>query len=592
MNLKSLSEITDVDARLFRTLLHLFVDPKQVIEDNTDRYSSAIRYATIIMGGGFLFIFLLEELTGNSQLHHNMWRAPLRTQLYAETYNYVTSDLVAFTVAIGFIPGVWIFNILLYWNKKSISEFFKLSLYLITQISLSIFIIIIIDEYTSIDAVDIVYPIIILYPLYFYLRLGYNKWYVTIPKSVIIISAGFITFLNLYPIINNLYVTVINRPSKDYNLQLDSKEILTRNVRLSEGLGGITKVSKVGERYFFTDYWNNFGEFMLSDSVHWRAYVVEYTNIHLLPIEQHQLLLVIGDTANNEQYKDHLRLYSFDGQVEYSFSLSTDLNNKNYQLLSTYKDGFDLLVPEEPIGNGSEYIFKVAKIRKQEGQWHNTIHQLHSTSEPYRDIIPLDSSNYLASIMVEGGWHWAEFGIAKLDSNWNSVWTQNVYDKTSPFDPPRPLKYIVNRENNEVITHYAISNDTTNCSVLSAFDLSNGNRLWEKEIYIPTDITVQFDLTYDNDYIYLVGESHQDVRQWFWRPIFHASYVARIDRETGQLMGYKHFGFQQFDGHSFINTVFATDSTLLLFGYESKPDRLLLDEEDINFFWEIRKEDI
>ncbi|MEQ9166092.1 MAG: hypothetical protein RLO12_07530, partial [Fulvivirga sp.] len=58
--LTNLSELTDVDSKLLRTAFHLFIKPRQVLEDKTGHYSSSLRYALTLIGG-LLFLIILAD---------------------------------------------------------------------------------------------------------------------------------------------------------------------------------------------------------------------------------------------------------------------------------------------------------------------------------------------------------------------------------------------------------------------------------------------------------------------------------------------------------------------------------------------------
>ena len=103
MKENTLTELTDVDSKLLRTILHLFINPKKVIDATEDEYTSPVSYAFTLMGF-FAFIFLfLDDLLLPNILRSNEWRIPLRLQDYLEQSIEIENNFSGFFFALCLI---------------------------------------------------------------------------------------------------------------------------------------------------------------------------------------------------------------------------------------------------------------------------------------------------------------------------------------------------------------------------------------------------------------------------------------------------------------------------------------------------------
>lgn len=271
--------------------------------------------------------------------------------------------------------------------------------------------------------------------------------------------------------------------------------------------------------------------------------------------------------------------------------LEENLQGNSYRLLNQSANAFELLIPAE-VGIHKSYAYQKGTFEKNRGgNWSFQSQPLFQSIDAVVEMTKLSGSDLIASTAASDGWQYAYFGVMRTDSLLNPIWKQTIYDKKNPYDPRVPPFYVINDTANELITHYAVANDTIAVSYLSAFDLESGEVKWQKVFMIPADFTEYFRMDYDEDFIYIVGESHMTIRQFFWQPTFHAGMVCKIDRRNGDLISFKHFGNADFNAHTRISDLIVTDSTLQLFGTEDTGE-FLFSEEEYHFMWEIVKEDI
>lgn len=593
----TLSELTDVDSKLLRTVFHLFIKPRQVLEDNKAYYTPAIRYSLTVIGSFLFLIFLADSVFYNDGFA-NYWRVPLRLQDHLELKSDIEEDFSAIILMIGIIPTFWLLNKLFFFKKRSLSYFLNLSLYLLSQIT----IISVIFYFISIVYVDDTsLPFVVInavYFFYFVISIKIDKWYLTIVKFFISGALAAISFNAIWPFAHNFFTVLFKYPEKEYFIELTDQSLFISKVEKATEFMGYADVISAGDNaFYFIDYFRyGVGFFDFNTDDNWYHKIIkndEYQKIAgLITTLENEILVVIGESDNHVGGNKFIKLYSRSGEELFDSNLDDNVLLLDIQLIESQKDRFDLMIPFHGDDQNS-YEYKKMLFSKSNNQWSQSTENHLNLNLPLSRITALDNNIKIGAVVAKPDIHYAHFGIARYDSVWNLMWHTNIYDKSNPYDPIVPLQYIISEKNNEILTQNSLSNDTAVFCIIKSLNLENGTIKWTKKINIPADFTEFHTLDYDNDFIYLAGESHKEITKWPWKPNFHAGFVAKLDRFTGELISYKHFGNNSMDGHTRFSTFVQTDSSLQLIGVEQENNIFSFESADRkHFIWEIRKEDI
>lgn len=595
--LTNLSELTDVDSKLLRTAFHLFIKPRQVLEDKTGHYSSSLRYALTLIGG-LLFLIILADSIFYEEGYANYWRVPLRLQEHLELRSDIEDDFSSVILMVGVIPAFWLLNKLLFYKKRSLSYFFNLSLYLLTQITIIsvtfYFMSLLFESELSLFFV----AVNTIYFFYFTVSIKIDRWYLSIAKFVISSVVGLVSFNFISPYVHNFLTILFNYPDKEYSIELTDKSIFISVKEQYTDFKAYADIISAGNKsfYFIDNYQYGVGFFDFETNESWHQEIIkndEYQKvISLLASQENDILVVTGESENQLEGNKFIKLYSKTGEELIDFNLDNDVLLLDIQLIESRKGLFDLLIPSQKNGQNS-YEYKKMHFSKNNNQWGYIKENYLNLSLPLSSITTIDNHIKVGAVVAKPDIHYAYFGIARYDSAWNLMWNTNIYDKSSPYDPIVPLQYVISEKNNEILTQHSLSNDTAVFCIIKSLSLDDGAIKWIKRINIPADFTEFHTLDYDNDFIYLAGESHKEITKWPWKPNFHAGFVAKLDRYSGELISYKHFGNNSMDGHTRFSTFTQTDSSLQLIGVEEMNSIVDFESsERKHFIWEIRKEDI
>lgn len=576
--------------KLLQTLVDLFTQPSKVIEDKEDNYISGYGYTTSMTGLIFFIILFLDKLLFTDGLRDNNWRVPSRIQIHDSIADNVYEDFYGFILTVGFFPGIYLALLLVQNNKKSIVQLFQLALYLVTQMLVLFSPFIVLNYVFDIDVDSLILILVPSYFIYFFIKLHLDHWLVASLKGIIVLVAGFISLSLVEKPLFNFFNILMERPDLVYEIEVEDKSIFRNQFSIQSNSDDIFEVDKANSSYFFRDAHRVFGSFDDGGEIAWER--MESASIDkLLLVKEPQVICIFLDTLINDRPKDLLKLYSFEGDLLLASILQEDLYGRTYRIIQESSNSFELMFPSK-VGIYDRYEYQKGSFTKVEnGQWKLQITPFFTTTESIVDVTETTDSDFIVSTFISDGWQFASFGIMRTDSSMSPVWKHTIYDKKDPYDPRVPLFYVINESENDVITHYSLANDTITISFLKALDVKSGAVKWEREFYIPADFTEYFRMDYDENYLYIVGESHMSIRKFFWQPTFHAAMVCKIDRRNGELIGVKHFGNTDFEGHSRISDLILTDSTLQLFGTEHHGD-FFFSEDDHHFLWELSKEDI
>lgn len=573
-----------------RTLKDLFTNPFKVLESTDDSYTSGFGYMSSVTGIIFFVILFLDKVLFQESLKGNNWRVPERLQLHHGISENAYEDFYGFVLTTGFLPGIFLALVILFWSKKSANYLVNLSFYVVAQILLIMSPFIAVNYLFEWD-IDAIVPVIILvYFIYFFIKLGLNGWVISTLKAMIILSAGLFGLSLVEKPLEQFFVNLMERPNEVHHLEITDRSTFKNQVSLSADNMYMDEVVVSSDLIFYHDGYQTLRAVSHDGKLKWEKHHGTTINKMIL-IEDHKLLCVIMDTAIQNQKMDLIRGLDFDGNAIFSVTMDNDLAGRAYNLRNSTEDSFELFLPTLT-GIHKSYIYQTGVFNlNKDGTWNVSLLPLFESTRAIYAITPLSGTEVIATSAITDGWQYASFEIARFDSLMNPQWSHTIYDKTNPYDPRVPAFHIVNTDQDEVIVHYSLANDTTVISYLKALNLADGSVKWQKEFFIPADFTEYFNMDYDDDHLYIVGESHLEIQKFFWQPYYHVGMICKIDRRTGELVSYRHFGNTQFGGHTRISDLKLTDTTIQLFGTLKGGDNLL-GENPQAFMWEIAKKDI
>lgn len=578
------------DNKLVKTLLDLFRNPARVLDSKDDSYLNGLAYTSSVTGIIFFIILFLDKFLFQDGLTGNNWRLPERLQLHHSIVDNVYDDFYGFILTSGIFPGVFLAVFVFYINKKPIGYLINVSFYAVTQMLLLVspFLVLNYLFYWDVDAVAVLAALF--FHIYFFIKLGINHWILSVLKSVGVVAGVMLGFTVLESPLENFFVSIMERPEKVYDVKLEDKSTFVSQIEIASDINHVLEVHMDDSTGFYSDGMHIIGSFEEGGSLRWEKWQDGRIKKTLLVKEAH-ILTVVQDSLINGEPHDLVKGFAYSGQELFSVLLDGDRVGRSYKLLRSDENSFDLLVPNK-IGIQETYHYQKARFsKKSDGHWEFDTVPLFESKEAISDITQLADGSFIGSSSESDGWQYASFGIVRMDRNYHTMWSKTIYDKTNPYDPRVPSFQVVNEQKNEVITHYSIANDTVVFSHIQAFDLTSGERKWENEFAIPTDFTEYFHMQYDDQFLYIVGESHMSIRKYFWQPTFHAAMICKVSLEQGALVSFKHFGNNSFGGHTRFSDLIVKDSTVLLFGVEQFGESLFSNAE-YPFSWEILKEDI
>ena len=408
-----------------------------------------------------------------------------------------------------------------------------------------------------------------------------------------------VSFNFISPFVHNFLTILFNYPDKEYSIEIADKSLFI-NVKeqLTDFRAYADIISAGGNSFYFIDnYHYGVGFFDFETNESWHHEIIknhEYQKVvSLMASQENDILVVTGETDNQLEGNKFIKLYSKTGEELFDINLDDHVLLLDIQLIESYEDHFDLLIPFQNNDQNNSYEYKKMQFTKSDNQWSHSTENYLNLSLPLSSMTTIDNHIKIGAVVSKPDIHYGYFGIVRYDSAWNLMWYTNIYDKSNPYDPIVPLQHVISEKNNEILTQHSLSNDTAVFCIIKSLNLETGAIKWTKKINIPADFTEFHTLDYNNDFIYMAGESHKEITKWPWKPNFHAGFVTKLDRSTGALISYKHFGNKSMDGHTRFSTFVQTDSSLQLIGVEEANNIFSFESADRkHFIWEIRKEDI
>ncbi|MEQ8243359.1 hypothetical protein [Fulvivirga sp.] len=418
--LTNLSELTDVDNKLLRTAFHLFIKPRQVLEDKTGHYSSSLRYALTLIGG-LLFLIILADSIFYEEGYANYWRVPLRLQEHLELRSDIEDDFSSVILMVGVIPAFWLLNKLLFYEKRSLSYFFNLSLYLLTQITIISVIFYFMSLLFESELSLLFVAVNTIYFFYFTVSIKIDRWYLSIAKFVISSVVGLVSFNFISPYVHNFLTILFNYPDKEYSIELTDKSIFISVKEQYTDFKAYADIISAGSKsfYFIDNYQYGVGLFDFETNESWHQEIIkndEYQKvISLLVSQENDILVVTGESENQLEGNKFIKLYSKTGEELIDFNLDNDVLLLDIQLIESREGLFDLLIPSQKNGQNS-YEYKKMHFSKNNNQWGHIIENYLNLSLPLSSITTIDNHIKVGAVVAKPDIHYAYFGIVRYDS--------------------------------------------------------------------------------------------------------------------------------------------------------------------------------
>jgi hypothetical protein len=590
---KAFSELTDLDWIFARTFVDLFRAPGKVLSADSGRYTSAIKYASIVIGAAVFLILFFGELFDETPMHVLKWRTPLRLQQYHDTQKNVEENFGAVVLTLSMLPGIFLLIRLLFSKQGSWKTHLDTALYFIAQFAVILTVLGFITNILApaLEEFYILEGSLFLYTGFFFLRGLGGKWYFTLPKSAVILATGLLSYGLLSPFLNNFLTILFNTPGTYYTPALSDRSVIQRSDQLPAEIEGVYTMEQSGDLLFFIDGNANIGALGPRDSLLWSQDFEDINAQHLLVIPEHEAVLVAGDSGEGDSTREVLLLFNFQGRLLLDYSFDEPMQSSLFQLIRSDSEGFEILIPAKTEEPKERYDYGEIVFKKSDGQWNLSFQDYISTPIPLGEITKLPDSGYVSTTLMKSEWHWYNFGIARFDKDWNVRWNRILYDKKDPYDPRRRPLYAVAESNAEILFQYAIANDTNVTNHLLSLDISDGSTQWENTHTLPADYTEYWEMALDKETIYLVGECHFDIRRFFWKPSFHTAMISGYSRSDGSLLGQKQFGIEKAGAHSRISYIAIDGENLRLIGTESYM-KSLFHESRVNFSWWLNKREL
>lgn len=518
--LRSLSEITDIDNRIFRTVIDLFRKPNAVVEAyliGQKIYVRPLRYA---LSTSSLFIvaqYLYDLFITNIEI--GKWWLPIRLDQADERFGNLFEATFPFQILITAIPlAIVIFRILFY--KRSWKEATVVMLYAMAQFWLLMTLCI--PVLISMEAMDGLIALGCFVVVFISFRnVMYGHVLVRMGKWLLMISLLIIWFYEVSLSITEYVLTAalkgyspavltspVAEPLKTIDLQAADIVVIQRDpynrvMKLNTDEKGIKAMwtdNKSEREVFFPGI----------DHIRKAMYVTFKPQVHGF--------LVLTDSARSGNSQGFL--VSAEGKIifhkiyrEQMVLNGGGLLNGNTLFLGGGRIHDDVFVPFIDVITLSGVEGELIAVSER-----NLL--LLNPRQRFEDIYPVDTaknltlvaSKYESTLALGGSAYQNEitsFSVLKirLDSAIVIEWENEIFRKNSMYSPMRDeaFRMILDTANQRILVTYALSDDSILATYLFNIN-SSGNVVWEKKIS-ENNITFITSLFSDASGIYISGST-------------------------------------------------------------------------------------
>ncbi|MEQ9423938.1 MAG: hypothetical protein RJQ09_05940 [Cyclobacteriaceae bacterium] len=540
---KTLSELTEVDNKLIRTFLTLAIVPKNVINDNDHRFTSPVKYLVTTTGGLWLLEALLSNVLDDRYPDITTdWTVSSRFLDFLQTFDNIQDEFTFLIAALAIFPLTWLSTKLLFFKHGTWDYFLRLAIFLTAQLSTFFAIQLIMSLFPAVSLwLNDIWGsyltgfLLIGYLLHFFLNLKFSRWYLTLPKTILVLFTTLygipflLTYLQMIPV-SFLLKTDIVYPLEEVDIPIKTTSILSGETFLG--------MSKDEDHVFFIDQYG-VGKIENEES----RYFLFSDNAERKLIPESDLILVSCDSTTISGTSDVIKLFDYSGSLVFEQIFDHDLPNEEFELLSSEENRFEILIPDSDRGNSNtNWDTKMAFFRTENG-WSSESVPTKLPELLLRKVQEIGKGS-IGLIAIKPGSHWANVSLSKFDSANRILWKTELYDKTDVYDLKYLPRFEILKDREEIIAEYSIPNDTAVAMRLFCLNFLSGEVKWETQKILPVDDMdiAQGGLLIDQEHIYLIGNADMSIRKKFWDLGSKPIYMAKFSLPNGEFLSQKFLG--------------------------------------------------
>lgn len=568
--------LSDYDYKLLRTIKDVLIRPAKVIEAPNGQYTSPIRFVLTLFSSVFVVLYLVDPSWVDSYSTIEFWRVPLEVQEYERISASINRNYSALINGTIWIPIYFLSLRLLFWGRKSWYFFYKMAMYQSTVIfvlyTVGYFLIYSVEQFDVLVGTTL----IILFLIQF-LQINLQKWYVSIAKGIVSLYLSFWVLFS----VSVVYIALI-------------QSLIDPNHRVFEVQSSDNKLNSIIEVKDYPEY--QVDDFIMTDSTsgyflgyetvgYIRNDVVEWSQF--LGYEYYSNILLADDrllvfSTNSEDSELMITIINHGEDSTNIVEISESGALLNSKIISHTDSTITIFLRQD-----EAYL---ATLYYENDDWRYVRQPFGEINKSLYDLIPLSNGSFAASYVFKPQDHISRMEVGILEDNFMPVWKESIYDKFSPYNSHRYVQVEVDEITDELYTHYTLANDSLMVSYIHSFELSNGEVKFASDIQIPINI-LNLNLTeLDENYFYLAGGGHKTYAKRFWQPsYYYITTLAAVDRENGELAGFKFFGETDFNSISNAVGLFQTKDNLFFFSDDYDGWKYVIFEDDPYVFRSLNK---
>ncbi|MEQ9308930.1 MAG: hypothetical protein RLN90_05700 [Balneolaceae bacterium] len=574
------SSISDYDPKYLRTLFSILINPVKVTYAPKGTYTPALRFTLATISSVFIIVYLFDPSWIESRSVVDFLNVTLREQEYQRVQESISQNYAAYINMVILLPTYFISLKLLFFNKESWYFFYRLSLYQTSALFLLILALFFIQNTLPFsDFLDwFTIGLLILFCIYQFQTLSFNKWYFSIPKATLaIIIASSITN-ELTPYLFSLTQNLVNPQTKYYDLSPSNNDIITTEIENYSG-GSLEQLIIDSDHSVWFSSFYQIGR--IKDSkVIWEKYIDPEGNYwsysySLLHAPEAELLIQWGFVPESNLI--FFTLFSEDGSHYQTFLLDQTEEPDFISLYSDSKNEIQLLKSH----NKNELL----SFSRLDSIWilnysPESISDFDSQLIGQIESIP-GSTDKLFSVSFRPLSHIASMWIQRRDSTNKIIWEQELYDKKTPFTPDHLLEFTIDTTQNQILSYYTLSEDSMMFVHLQRTDLITGELLANNRFGVYADLVSIESITFDDQNIYLSGQIHKHMVKPFWKPTNHIGYIDAVNYQSLNPIGRLVTGPNNRESESIIGGLVSDGDSLLFYSYEIKNNqRIFFDSSE------------
>lgn len=532
--------LSDYNAKMFRTIRDLVVDPNEVIETSDEKYISAPRFAIIVLSACFAGMLYLNPPGAEGMSDETLLFYPSRVQEYLQLQSQLASNYSIFLALAVLVPCYFLFSRLLFWSKQSWIFFYRLSLYQV-GLGLSGFFLFngAIGQLLSLPTLysQTINILLIGFFVYHFIRLKLGKWYWSgIKGAIIIFGTGFLSTL-IGPQANRILENILEPQGIYYDMPA-SNSLLDYNTTI-DGYD----LSQFSSAEVFAPYESIIlGEETIartdSGRIVWEVPKTQAID-HVYGVSQSRTLVGMGWDENEKTLIVELR--DMDGQQQYRQSFPLEMDLLYTSPVASSDSSFTLGLLGE---NNSQNLVTLVRFDQNDEGWaaSSVSHSLDSDMTlNHIERLP-GSGRYIATKEYMPEDRTSEMSVALLDSSFTELWSRQVYDKRTKYRPNSYVHIAIDESRETLFTLYTIANDSSMEARVHALDLEEGNVVWQTTNPIPSGFFLISEIELGKEQLYITGQARKYFSRHFWQPHYDISMIFAVDLQDGRMTGYKFFG--------------------------------------------------